>query len=94
MKNHYIISIDLNNLNASSNPTFKRGDRFPLQIRFTKGIDSVELPSSTVGRIVFKLENDYSGDFVIRFPWRKFGRGNSAYYYELIKHVLYMFYEF
>ena len=73
--------IDIDTLAVTPSPLqASRGDRFPVELRFRKNAQTIELPGGTVGRIVFRIAGDFSGDFVIRAPWRKFGRATKAYY--------------
>ena len=75
------IFIDIDTLVVTPTPLQAcRGDRFPIELRFQKNATAIELPARTVGRVVFKLAGDFSGDFVIRAPWRRFGRSAGAFY--------------
>ena len=75
-------SIDLDTLVATpATFTVKRGDRFPVQVRFSQGGVGQELPNAATGKLVIKVAKDYAGPMVAgSAEWRKVGRGAGAYY--------------
>ena len=59
----------------------KRSDRFSVELKFTQGGITRELPSGATGRIVIKRVLDFSGYPIAWAPaWRKVGFGPSVYY--------------
>jgi len=59
----------------------RRGDVFPVQVRFTQGGVGKELPHAATGRLAIKSAQDYSGPMVAgSTSWRKVGYGAAAYY--------------
>ena len=59
----------------------KKGDKFPVYVKFVENNVVRELGSSARGRIVLKKQSDFSGYPLVWAPeWRKFGRGAGTYY--------------
>lgn len=59
----------------------RRGDVFPVQVRFTQGGVVKELPYAAIGRLAIKNAQDYSGPMVAgSTTWRKIGYGTATYY--------------
>jgi hypothetical protein len=82
------LSIDLDTLavsdytgSAVQTLSARRGDAFPVQVRFTQGGVAQELPHAATGRLSIKNALDYSGGLVAGSAgWRKVGHGVAAYY--------------
>jgi hypothetical protein len=82
------ISIDLDTFavgdfqgSALQSLSARRGDAFPIHLRFIEGGVGKELPAATTGRLAIKNAQDYSGGLVAGSSgWRKVGYGASAYY--------------
>ncbi|MEI6492089.1 MAG: hypothetical protein WCO94_06035 [Verrucomicrobiota bacterium] len=64
-----------------SSLTFKRRDRFPVEVRFMRGGVAQELPTGAAGKIGLKADKDFNGQFVAsHLAWTKLGAGISATY--------------
>ena len=82
------LSIDLDTLavsdytgSAVQSLSARRGDTFPVHVRFTQGGVGRELPHTATGRLSIKNTRDYSGPMVAGSAgWRKVGHGAAAYY--------------
>jgi hypothetical protein len=82
------ISIDLDTLavgdfqgSALQALSARRGDAFPVSVRFIQGGVGKELPGAATGRLALKNPQDYSGGLVAGgLAWRKVGHGAAAYY--------------
>lgn len=82
------LSIDLDTLAVSDYTgsavqalSARRGDVFPVQVRFTQGGVVKELPHAATGKLAIKSAQDYSGPMVAGGnSWRKMGYGSAAYY--------------
>ena len=59
----------------------RRGDRFPVEVRFRRGGIVEELSAAAVGRLVVKRNGDYSGlPLAQAASWRRIGRSTASYY--------------
>lgn len=65
---------------AASTVDARRGDRFPVEVRFVRGGIVQELPAAAVGRLVLKRSGDYGGLSLASVTWRRLGRATAAYY--------------
>jgi hypothetical protein len=82
------LSIDLDTLAVSDYTggavqalSARRGDVFPVRVRFTQGGVGRELPQAATGKLAVKALKDYSGSRVAgSAAWRRVGYGSSAQY--------------
>ena len=59
----------------------RRGDAFPVHVRFIQGGVGRELPHTATGKLALKNPQDYAGGLMAgSLSWRKVGYGASAYY--------------
>jgi len=59
----------------------RRGDSFPVEVRFTQSGVVRELPNAATGRLAIKSAQNYSAPMVAgNTTWRKVGYGVAAYY--------------
>ena len=64
-----------------SSLTFKRRDRFPVDVRFMRGGLVQELPTGATGKLGLKADKDFNGAFVASdLSWTKSGAGVAATY--------------
>jgi hypothetical protein len=59
----------------------KRGDRLPVEVRFTRNGATIERPSGATGKLGLKSAGDLDGDFVaFASAWTKTGSGSQTVY--------------